>query len=492
MTLGLLLTYIGVSALALTLLAGFLLKRIHYWLLSYLQFFVGALFVVSGWVKAIDPLGTAYKMQQYFAAFEGVFKGTAAAWVAPIFPALTHWVNGFAVGMIVFEIVLGVALLLGFQRRLTAWAFLLLVLFFTVLTGFTYLTGYVPEDVNFFDFSHWGAYVSTNMKVTDCGCFGDFMKLEPKVSFLKDVALLFPAVIFLLFSPKMHEIGTPNIRRILVAGSIPVFLLYCFSNYVWDLPHTDFRPFKVGVNIGARKQVEMEAAQNVKIVAYRITNKKSGQTLEIPFDQFLKEMANYPSEEWNMEQVKSEPAIAATKISEFDVTDVLGNDVTEELLTQKGHYFLIIAHHLEGSKSIREAMVADTIYRTDTIQTGTATELVRTVDKVVQKKVQVPVYAWDASYLNRWKEKVNPVLEEAKKAGVPAVAIVAYGSKEMIDSFKEAAGITYPVLIADDILLKTIIRSNPGPVFFKDGTILAKWHIRKFPDFKSIQETFIH
>lgn len=492
MTLGLLLTYIAIAALALTLVNGFVLKRVQNWGLSYIQFFVGALFVVSGWVKAIDPLGTAYKMQQYFAAFEGVFKDTSAAWIAPVFPVLTNWVNGFAVGMIVFEIVLGMALIVGFQRRLTAWAFLLLVLFFTVLTGFTYLTGYVPSEVNFFDFSHWGAFVSTNMKVTDCGCFGDFMKLEPKTSFLKDVVLLFPALIFLLFSSKMHEIATPRIRSLVMGASVPVFLVYCFSNYIWDLPHTDFRPFKVGVNVGERKQIEMEAAQNVKIIAYRVTNKATGKTLEIPFDQFLKEMASYPSEEWDMEQVKSEPTVAPTKISEFDVTDLNGNDVTEELLSQKGYYFLIIAHHLEGTKTMKSVVVADTLYRTDTLASGSSVEIVRQVDKVAKRTIQVPTYSWEAAYVRQWKEKVNPVLAEAKKAGVPAVAIVAYGGKDMIDSFKKAAGITYPVLIADDILLKTIIRSNPGPVFFKDGTILAKWHIRKFPEFRTIQADLMH
>lgn len=488
MTLGLLMMYIAVAALVLTLVGGFVLKQVKNLPLSYLQFFVGALFVVSGWVKAIDPLGTAYKMQQYFAAFEGVFKETAASGIAPLFPFLTNYVNGFAVFMIVFEIVLGIALIVGFRRKESAWAFLILVLFFTVLTGFTYLTGYVPSDVNFFDFAKWGPYVATNMKVTDCGCFGDFLKLEPKVSFLKDVALLVPGFIFLFAHKHMHQLGTTAVRTTAFWAAIPVFLVYCFSNYVWDLPHTNFRPFKIGVNIGERKNLEMEASQNVKITAYRLTNKKTSEVLEIPFDQFLKEMSKYPSEQWNMEQLKSEPAIAPTKISEFDVTNLDGTDVTDELLSLPGYNFMIIAHHLEGDKTSKMVTVADTLFKIDTIRVEDSVTVVQSIDRIAKKKVQKDIYTWDPEYVKRWTEKVNPAMEAADKEGINAVAIVAYGSKEMIESFRKAAGITYPILIADDILLKTIIRSNPGPMLLKDGTIIGKWHIRKFPEFQEIKK----
>ena len=491
MTLGLLLLYIALTALVLTLAAGFGLKRVQNWPLSYLQFFAGTLFVVSGWVKAIDPLGTAYKMGQYFAAFEGTFEATALSGIAPLFPFLSGYVESFAVIMIVFEIVLGIALIVGYLPRVSAWAFLLLVLFFTVLTGFTYLTGYVPSGVNFFDFSNWGPYVATNMKVTDCGCFGDFLKLEPKVSFLKDVVLLVPAFIFIFGHKHMHQLGTPLVRKVAFWGAVPAFVLYCFSNFVWDLPHTDFRPFKIGVNVREKKAQEMEASQNVKIIAYRLTRKSNGETLELPFDQFLKEMGKYPSDQWDMEQIKSEPAIAPTKISEFEVSNLDGMDVTDELLGLQGYNFMIIAHHLEGTVRTKMVSVPDTTFATDTIRTANSLELVQRVDKIGKRKVEVNAYSWDPEYLKRWKEKVNPAMKAAAEKDIRAVAIVAYGAKEQIEDFKKAAGIDYPVLIADDILLKTIIRSNPGPVLYKDGTIVKKWHIRKFPTFEAIESEYV-
>ncbi len=202
MTLSTMLIGIGIAAL-LILAAQYLFKAKpeSIWM-SFLQNFVGVLFLFSGWVKAIDPLGTAYKMEQYFAEFESAFEPTWFGFIAPVFPVLNEYAISFSVIMIVFEIVLGLLILLGIYRKLAVWAFFLLVVFFTILTGFTYLTGYVPQDGTFFDFSSWSTYAKSNMKVTDCGCFGDFIKLEPKVSFFKDIFLLIPSVLFLLF---FHE-----------------------------------------------------------------------------------------------------------------------------------------------------------------------------------------------------------------------------------------------------------------------------------------------
>ncbi|HMS68060.1 MAG TPA: hypothetical protein PKD18_07970, partial [Saprospiraceae bacterium] len=100
---------------------------------------------------AIDPLGTAYKMEQYFAEFETTFQATSASFLAPLFPWLSEYSIGFSVFMIVLEIILGIMLVVGSRPKLTAWLFLLMILFFAFLTGFTYLTAYVPSGVNFFD-----------------------------------------------------------------------------------------------------------------------------------------------------------------------------------------------------------------------------------------------------------------------------------------------------------------------------------------------------
>src|SRR5882762_12008853 len=122
---------------------------------------VGVLFIFSGLVKANDPLGLSYKMQEFFEVWH------------------FHWLDNytliFSIVMIVFEIVAGVAILLGWRMKLFSWLLLLLIIFFTFLTGYAYLSG----------------------KVRECGCFGDCIPLTAGQSFAKDLLLL--ALIVFLF-----------------------------------------------------------------------------------------------------------------------------------------------------------------------------------------------------------------------------------------------------------------------------------------------------
>src|SRR5690606_2551105 len=139
----------------------------------------------------------------------------------------------------VLEILIGLTLLTGLWKRFTAWAFFLIILFFTVLTGFTYLTGFIPTSSNFFAFSEWGAFAKTNMRVTDCGCFGDFIKLDPRTSFLKDVFLLIPAIYFLFKYRGFIEIFKPKTQKLLVLSLTLATILFCFRNIYMDEPITD-------------------------------------------------------------------------------------------------------------------------------------------------------------------------------------------------------------------------------------------------------------
>lgn len=443
MTLFNLMIYIGIAAILLTIFNQYLLKNVKNPLVSFFQNFTGALFVFSGWVKAIDPLGTAYKMEQYFGEFESTFSDTAFSFLSPIFPELAKLSIAFSVITIIFEIVLGVMLLLGSQLKFTKWAFFGMLLFFTFLTGFTYLTGYVPENSNFFRFSEWGPYVETNMKVTDCGCFGDFIKLEPKVSFFKDVFLLIPAFIFLFFSHKMHQNWNERTRKFVPVSLIPILSIYCFSNFLWDLPHIDFRPFKIGADIRTKKQQEREAVEAVKVIAYELKNNNTGEIITLPFDQFMKEFGNYPSTEWSYFQIKSEPAIPITKISDFEISSISGDNVTEEILNEEGYSFMVVAYKLKSTYS----------------------------------------------YFSDWSEKVVPLWQNAKKENIKFFAVTGFIDEDLLNSFKNKINADFPFYLADDILLKTIIRSNPGVILMKDGKIVHNWHISKLPDFITIKES---
>lgn len=465
-------------------------KLVKNYILSFLQNAVGGFFIFSGAVKAVDPLGTAYKMNDYFAEFESTFGGLDNFFSAlgPMFTTMAEYSVGISVFMIVFEILLGISLMIGSLPKLTAWSFFLLVAFFTVLTGYTYLTGYVPSDANFFEFSKWGVYKETNMKVTDCGCFGDFMKLEPIVTFMKDVFLLIPGIIFIVASSKMHQLFSKSTRMsVLVVGTIGV-TLYCFSNYVWNIPAVDFRPFTVGKDIAAQKTLEEEAESNVKVIAYKMTNKASGEQVELPFDQYLQEYAKYPSEEWDLEQVKTEPEVKRTKISDFELSDLAGSEITYNILSEKEKSLMIVAYKLYGTESDDYRMRADTTWAVDTIIAEADTTLVPKVAEVKQVEEKYTRYEWDEDYVQQWKETALALAQEAQANGIKVFCFTAYADPERIRSFKAAVGADFPFYTGDDLLLKTIVRSNPGPVLLQEGTILNKWHHSKLPTVEELKQ----
>ncbi len=492
------------------------MKKRKSWLLSFVQNFTGFFFLFSGIVKAVDPLGTAYKMDQYFAEFNDQFARMGMDTFASLFPWLATFSTGFSVGMIVLELVLGVALIIGFSRFWTALTFFLTVIMFTVLTGFTYLTGYVPgqdyvkmekqgitkevlEDegknliaegwtktadipMHFFKIGKWVSFDSNNQKVTDCGCFGDFLVLKPRVSFYKDLFLMIPAFIMLFGYKRSHQLFTPKVRGGIIGVSTLGFLLYCMTNYVWDIPKVDFRPFANGVDINATKAAE-EKAQEDTPVTYRLVNKASGKEETMPMNTYISRFKEFPKEDWEIIQERGEPAIKSTKISEFEVSDTEGNDVTEDILQHEGTSFMIISYKLYHDTEQETVMVQDTLMAIDTIDTVPVPRIVSVTPRQVTKEK----YLWNSVQMDAYKEKVVPLAKAGQAEGIRTYAITAYTSKEKVESFLSAAGADFPMYTADDILLKTIVRSNPGILLIKDGKILQKWHYKKLPSFAEIK-----
>lgn len=175
---------------------------------------VGVLFIISGLIKVNDPVGFSFKLKDYFAP-EVLDLGFLVPYALLI-----------AIFVVIFEVLVGVALLLGYLKKFTLWALLLMIVFFTFLTFYS-------------------AYFN---KVTDCGCFGDAIPLTPWESFTKDIILLF--FILILF------IGRKYIQPIFTKGTQGIIILATFvaclgiTYYVLlHLPIIDFRPYKIGTNI---------------------------------------------------------------------------------------------------------------------------------------------------------------------------------------------------------------------------------------------------
>ncbi len=489
MTLDVFSLIVGVIALILTFL---LRQKSNNLLMSFLQYFLGIFFIVSGFVKAVDPLGTAYKMEEYFENFYYTFDESPMKALAPMFTHMAEYSVVISVAMIIFEIVLGVMLIIGYKPKLTAWLFFLIMLVYTALTGFTYLNGYVPEGVNFFEFSKWGKFAESQMKVTDCGCFGDFIKISAFATFMKNVIIMVPALFFLFKSKWMHQLATSKVRGLIVALSTIGFLVYSWSNYIWDIPAIDFRPFKVGVNIRAQAKAEADAEAAVEIISYICTNKKTGEVVEIPYKQYLKEYKSYPREEWEFEQNKTEPAIPHTKISDFLIQDMDGEDVTESILNDPGYSFMIVSKGLKKDITVEMMTVQDTTFVTDTIPNEDGTFVVETKIASIQPvEIEKEIYSFPDKFTKPFKEKIVPLAQAAKKDSIKTFLIIAMEDPEVAKAFAKEIGADFPIYMADNILLKTIIRSNPGTVLMHDGKILGKWHHKKLPMYDEIKAELI-
>ena len=489
MTLDVFSLIVGVFALLLTFM--FRKKRSHL-VMSFLQYFLGIFFIVSGFVKAVDPLGTAYKMEEYFENFHYTFGESPMKGIAPIFTHMAEYAVVISVAMIIFEIVLGVMLILGYRPKLTAWLFFLIMLVYTALTGFTYLNGYVPEGVNFFEFSKWGEFAESQMKVTDCGCFGDFIKISAFATFMKNVVIMLPAFFFLFKSSWMHQLMSSKARWMIVTLSTIGFLVYSWSNYIWNIPAIDFRPFKVGVNIRKQAKAEADAEAAVEIISYICTNKKTGEAVEIPYKQYLKEYKSYPREEWEFEQNKTEPTIPFTKISDFLIQDIEGEDVTETILNNPEYSFMIVSKGLKKDITVEMMTLQDTTFVSDTIPNPDGSFSIETkIGSIEPVEIEKEIYAFPEDFTKPYKEKIVPLAHAAKMNGVKTFLIIAMEDPEVAKAFKKEIGADFPIYMADNILLKTIVRSNPGTVLLHDGKVLGKWHHNKLPMFDEIKTKLI-
>lgn len=471
---------------------------------TFLQHFVGVWFVFSGAVKAVDPIGTAYKMEDYFAAFETTFEGLNNVFkgITPLFPLLAKHSIGFSIGMIVFEIVLGIALIIGWRRKLTGWLFFLLMVVFTALTGFTYLTGYVPTEANFFDFAKWGPYVKEQMRVTDCGCFGDFILLDPKISFFKDLGLMIPAFLFLLGTRNMHEFWTKRTREIIIGISTAAVILFCIQNTYLDLPMVDFRPFKIGANIRERK--ELEASAKVDIIGWVLENTNTGEKIKFMepepgkvtyYKEYTKDkgwkVTDQIKTDWYVMKDGARMPITKSKVSDFAIESVENGEVTEDILNEKGYSLMIVSYKLYGSKQTEMVTVQDTTWATDTIRVNAdSIHLQQRIVSVQPKQVERKVFIPTPEYAEFFTNGVNPLAEAAQKAGWKVFAVTTYGDSENAADFARKVGAKYPFHRADDKLLKTIIRANPGIVIWKDGQVVGMYHHRHLPTFDAVSAKF--
>ena len=355
---------------------------------------VGIVFIFSGFVKGIDPLGTVYRMQDYFLAFG------------------TTWANDLALPLTIFlcvlEFSLGISLLFNLWIRKSAWMLIAMMTYFTVLT--------------FFD-----AFFNL---VSDCGCFGDAIKMTNTETFLKNVVLMGMVVPIFLWRKKFKGMLKPP-GDLIVLGAIMVLFtglsLYC----LWHLPVIDFRGWKTG------SEVNKTSDQAVQFfVTYK--NKNTGERQE-----FL--TPNYP---WNDSTWLANWIFDSQRVEDPNqdaitlmIEDSLGNDLAQNFLEIPDYHFFVVVYSLEESN--KPALI-----------------------------------------------RLKPFSVAASQAGYSFIGLTSTLPQE-VAAFKAESGIGFEFYSSDDVVLKSMIRSNPGLILLKDGFVVKKWHYNDFPGWEQIRERYI-
>lgn len=462
MTVSKLFFLIGSIALVLTVLRYFLqgYKKV---ILSFLQNFVGTLFIFSGFVKAVDPMGTSIKMHEYFEAMHLEFFNSIS--------------TPLTVVMLVAELTLGAALLVGYKPKITTTLLLFLNVFFLLLTGYTYLSGYEPNNVFFFvsmlafALICLGAVIEhgltrmwilgtslviifvtlwlmryttsflthpfdiTKMKVTDCGCFGDFIKLKPWETFYKDVVLTIMAFILAIryryVKPSLDYPTRDGITYLVLITSF----FFCLYNFVWSEPVIDFRPYAIGSDLNENRIAKRPEKRNMVFV-YK--NKKSGVSKEFKMADMSDPncVLMKGPDDWEFKERKDvilDEGIPA-RISNLFIHDENNDDITDTLLHYPGYSLMVVAPHLANT--------------------------------------HVEVFI----------EKLNPLAAACDKAHIKFYAV----SADDAEAFRHKNQTAYPYYMADETPLETMIRSNPGLILLKNGVVINKWHYKHLPTFEEL------
>ncbi len=288
-------------------------------LTTLVKWLVGSLFIFSGLVKLNDPLGFAYKLEDYFAA--DVLN----------LPFLIPYTLFLAIVIVLVEILLGVGLLLGYRIKATLNLLLAMIVFFTFLTFYS-------------------AYFN---KVTDCGCFGDAIPLTPWQSFYKDIILLI-LIGFLIFNKK-HLTHVMSVSKAQIALLTSLALGGIMAWYVLNyLPIKDFRPYAVGKNLSeGMKSAEEIGLQSPKyLTIYTLKNKENGKTSIVDSDTYVAEKW-WEKSEWeiqsNLTKSKKVSDGYEPPIHDFSII-IEGEDLTESLL-QEPLLMMVITKDVEKAKT---------------------------------------------------------------------------------------------------------------------------------------------
>jgi len=350
---------------------------------------VGGLFIFSGLIKLNDPIGFSFKLEEYF----GV--------TVLNLPLFEPYALIISILVVVFEVLLGVFLLIGYKPKFTVWSLLGMIVFFTFLTFYS-------------------AYFN---KVTDCGCFGDAIKLTPWESFTKDIILL--ALILVLFFGVKHI--KPILNKLVLTVIILVSFIFSFGliyHVLMHLPVKDFRPYKIGDNIQENMTVPDDSPKAV--IDYHWKFIIDGE------EKIITTRGSYPSVDGEYIDVETKTIEEGYEAPIHDFSmEREDEDFTEALLNEE-NLLIFISYNLAKAET---------------------------------------------DGLNKLKSVTN----EATKKGYKVIGLTASGPEEQ-QRMSEQYGLNFDFYFCDETALKTIVRSNPGILQLNKGTIMQKLHWNDLED----------
>jgi len=357
------------------------------YLVNISRILVGLLFIFSGLIKINDPVGFSFKLEEYFGPT--VFN----------IDFLLPYVLPLAIFIVVLEVLLGVFLLIGLKKEFTIYSLFAMIVFFTFLTWYS-------------------AYFN---KVTDCGCFGDAIKLTPWESFTKDIILLVLIVIIMIGLKYIKPLF--NNKLLYIFPSISLILCIVIVNQVLShLPLIDFRPYKVGANIIDNMVIPEDSKKAV--FRYDWLFNINGEK------KVISTSGNFPDSEGTFVSVETELIEEGYEPPILDFSMELGDiDYTDVLMKEQK---LIIFVFYNISKTNSDAIVG----------------LKETVELAV---------------INDYK----------------VIGLTASGEID-VNSFESENDIDIDFYFCDETALKTIVRSNPAAIKLHEGTIIQKTHWNDF------------
>jgi uncharacterized membrane protein YphA (DoxX/SURF4 family) len=372
--------------------------------LTSIRIFVGVLFIFSGLVKGNDPLGLAYKMDEFYEVWIGDL-ATSSFFMKDLLTSFFHFLGQhslfLSVVMIAFEIIAGAALLLGWRMRLFSWLLLLLMIFFTFLTGYTFYTG----------------------KPTNCGCFGDCLKITSEFSFWKDVLLSVLILIILFAQKKIKPLFSPGLNTGLM------FLVTVFSfGLQWYalkyLPPVDCLPFKKGNNILEKRKIPADAVPDSVVMTFVYA--KGGTNVEFTADKFPDDFNDSLYKFVNrFDKVVRKGKNNEPPIKGFSISGITETDSTEIILSMPYSILLF------------------------------------------EEKPAAPGASWENDFTD--------IQKTATQKNIPLFIVTT-----SLEEFRKKRNTNLPVMKCDFTAIRTAARANSVIYLLKAGTVEGKW---SYPNF---------